>query len=355
MAAEHSTTDDRPGEEQLPSSTDQLDLLISKPDDDVLAVVDLMPGDFIVLGAGGKMGLHLCQMLRRSLSQLGRRDEVIAVSRFLSDHSTDRFIASDIRIIAADLSDPAVYPQLPDAPNLFFLAGVKFGTSSSPDLLERMNVLTPRYAASHFRSSKIVALSTGCVYSFSSPQSGGSTETSPTEPPGQYALSCLGREREFIDGSIQHQTKCTLVRLNYSVELRYGVLVDIADKVFHGRPVNVDTGYANVIWQGDAISQIIRCLPLANTPPTIINITGSETVRIRDIAERFASIFGRPALIEGCEAPTAWLSNNARSVKLFGKPSTDLNTMIHRIAQWVANGGETLGKPTHFENRDGAY
>ncbi|HBJ33699.1 MAG TPA: NAD(P)-dependent oxidoreductase [Planctomycetaceae bacterium] len=342
-------------DESVPTSTGQLDQLISQPDEHAITAVDSMPGDFVVLGAGGKMGLHLCQMLRRSLSQLGRRDQVFAVSRFSSDNATRRFSDHDIRTIAADLSDPAVYSRLPDSPNVFYLAGVKFGTASSPDLLDRMNVQAPRLAADHFRSSKIVALSTGCVYSFTSPESDGSTETCPTDPPGQYALSCLGREREFIDASNRHNTACTLVRLNYSVELRYGVLVDIAEKVFHGRPVNVDTGYANVIWQGDAISQIIRCLTLTQSPPAIINITGSQVLRVRDIAHRFAAIFDKPTMIEGSEAPTAWLSNNARSVELFGQPPTSVDTMIRRIAKWVSAGGETLGKPTHFENRDGAY
>lgn len=355
MTNQSRTTSNGLAEDSLPTSADQLDRMISQPDEHVIAAVDATPGDFTVLGAGGKMGLHLCQMLRQALSQLGRRDQVFAVSRFTSDNATGRFIDHDIRTIAADLSDPAVYPRLPESPNVFFLAGVKFGTATSPDLLDRMNVQTPRLTANHFRSSKIVALSTGCVYSFTSPQSGGSTESSPTDPPGQYALSCLGREREFMDASNRYHTACTLVRLNYSVELRYGVLVDIAEKIFHGKTIRVDTGYANVIWQGDAISQIIRCLPIAQSPPAIINITGCEILKIRDIAHRFAAIFGKPAHLQGSESATAWLSNNARSVELFGKPPTSIDTMIRRIANWVAAGGETLGKPTHFENRDGAY
>ena len=355
MTTQRIATVNRFTEESVPTSADQLDQMTSQPDQHVIAAVEAMPGDIVVLGAGGKMGLNLCQMLRRSLSQLGRRDQVFAVSRFSSDNATARFIDHDIRTIAADLSDPAVYSRLPDSPHVFFLAGVKFGTTSSPDLLDRMNVKTPRLVANHFRFCKIVALSTGCVYSFTSPQSGGSTESSPTDPPGQYALSCLGRERQFIDASNRHNTACTLVRLNYSVELRYGVLVDIAEKIFHGRPINVDTGYANVIWQGDAISQIIRCMMIAQAPPAIINMTGCDVLKIRDIADRFADLFGKPAIIEGTEAPTAWLSNNARSVELFGRPPTSVDTMIRRIAKWVAAGGETLGKPTHFENRDGAY
>lgn len=341
--------------ETLPTSIDELDRMISQPDEAAISSVAATPGDFVVLGAGGKMGLHLCQMLRRALSNLGRHDQVFAVSRFSAAAATRRFIDHDIRTIAADLSDPAVYSQLPDSPNVFFLAGVKFGTASSPELLDRMNVQTPRLVAQHYRTSRLVALSTGCVYSFTSPESGGSTESSPTDPPGVYAQSCLGREREFLRASKKYQTQCTLVRLNYSVELRYGVLVDIAQKVLHGQSINVDTGYANVIWQGDAISQIIRCLEITQSPPALINITGCDVLKVRDIAHRFATIFGKQAQIDGNESPTAWLSNNGRSVALFGKPPTSVDTMIHRIAHWVANGGETLGKPTHFENRDGAY
>lgn len=338
-----------------PTSAEELDRMISNPEQSVIAAVEALPGDFLVLGAGGKMGLHLSQMLRRALTQLGRRDQVFAISRFTAPGSMRRFLADGISTHAADLSEPSAYVSLPDAANVFFLAGMKFGTASNPDLLDRMNVQTPRLVAEHYRASKIVALSTGCVYSFSSPESGGSTESSPTDPPGQYAISCLGRETQFIQASKRYQTACTLVRLNYSVELRYGVLVDIAIKVFHGQTIHVDTGYVNVIWQGDAISQIIRCMQIAQTPPAIINITGCEMLRIRDIAERFAEIFGKPARIAGTESPTAWLSNNAQSVKLFGAPSTSVDTMIERISRWIASGGETLGKPTHFENREGAY
>lgn len=344
-----------PAKCDAPTSTAELDRMISEPNADVVASVATTPGDFLVLGAGGKMGLHLCQMLQTSLLRIGRADKVIAVSRFSSKDAATRFTDHGIETVAADLSDPAVYSDLPASPNVFFLAGVKFGTASSPDLLNLMNVQTPRLVAQHYRASRIVALSTGCVYSFTSPESGGSTEASPTEPPGDYAASCIGREHEFINASNQYKTPCTLVRLNYSVELRYGVLVDIAQKVFDGKPIHVDTGYANVIWQGDAISQIIRCLGIAASPPAVINITGCDILKIRDIAHRFADIFGKPAHIQGHEAPTAWLSNNARSVDLFGRPPTSVDTMIQRIAHWIISGGETLGKPTHFENRDGAY
>ena len=338
-----------------PTTSDELDRQLSAPDDAAIAAVQNCPGSFAVLGAGGKMGLHVCQMLRRALQALGREEPVFAISRFASPQATVPFVRSGIEVIAADLSAPSVYAQLPSAANVVFLAGVKFGTASSPELLQRMNVSMPEDVAEHFRHSRIVALSTGCVYPFTTPQSGGSIEDGPVDPPGDYAQSCLGREQAFIQASEKYQTPCALVRLNYSVELRYGVLVDIAQRVFAEQPVSVETGYVNVIWQRDAVSQILRCLPLAASPPLVLNVTGSEMLSVRDLAERFAKAFDKPVVLQGTEAPTAWLSNNRRAVALFGEPQTDIETMIRWIAQWVSQGGPSLDKPTHFENRDGTF
>jgi nucleoside-diphosphate-sugar epimerase len=341
--------------QRTPETIQELDLLISKPSDQAIAAVHACPGGFIVLGAGGKMGLHVCQMLQRALRLLGRTDHVFAVSRFGAAGATEPFSASGIETIAADLSEASAYASLPPAANVIFLAGMKFGTAASPELLQRMNIDLPRLVAEHFRDSRIVALSTGCVYAFATPQSGGSTEQSALDPPGDYARSCVGRERAFMLGSDVHATPCVLVRLNYAVELRYGVLVDIARRVHAGLPVSVQTGYVNVIWQGDAVAQIISCLPLATTPPLIINVTGSEILKVRELAKQFAERFRKPVLIQDTEAPTAWLSNNARSVELFGPPPTSTQSVIHWIADWIDADGELLDKPTHFENRDGKY
>lgn len=313
------------------------------------------PGDFLVLGAGGKMGLHLCQMLRRALDSLNDARRVIAVSRFHAESACEPFVRDGIETVSADLSDPAAYADLPLADNLFFMAGVKFGTGSTPELLQRMNIEMPKLVAEHFRNRRIVALSTGCVYSFTTPQSGGSQESDPTDPPGEYAISCLGRERAFVDASLRHGTPTTLVRLNYSVEMRYGVLVDIAAKVLRGEPVDVQMGYVNVIWQGDAIAQIIRCLPLAASPPRVLNITGPDIWAVRELAERFAKRLDRPAIIQGSEAPTAWLSNSNLACRLFGPPKVDLETLIDWTSDWQLHGRPLLGKPTHFENREGKY
>lgn len=338
-----------------PTTPEELDLLISDPSDAVCEVVRACEGDFVVLGAGGKMGLHLAQMLRRSLQRLGDERRVIAVSRFQNADSTEPFRRHGIDTLSADLSREEDYPSLPEVANVFFLAGVKFGTGSSPELLRQMNVEMPARVAEHYRWSNIVAMSTGCVYSFTTPESGGSRETDATDPPGDYARSCLGREQAFTAGSLRHGTPVVLIRLNYSVEMRYGVLVDIALKVLRGQPIDVGMGYANVIWQGDAISQIIRSLPLTTSPPRILNVTGREVLRVRDLAERFAQRLGMPAKIEGTEGPTAWLSNSSRAAEWFGEPRVDLETLIDWTSDWVSHGRELLGKPTHFENREGKY
>ncbi len=301
------------------------------------------------------MGFHVTRMLQRSLEQLGRDNRVTAVSRFSSTKSRQPFERCGATVVAADLSDPEQVAAVKRAENVIYLAGVKFGTSSDAELLERMNKTMPTLVAEHFCESRIVALSTGCVYSFTSPESGGSGEQSETDPPGQYARSCLDREHAFLAGSRTHGTRCALVRLNYSIDLRYGVLVDIAQQVRNGTAIDVATGYVNVIWQGDACAEILQCLPRAAAPPLIINITGSETLRVRDLAQRFSQRFGRPAEFRGNEAATCWLSNNALAKKWFGDPSVSLDRMIDWIANWLDRGGETLDKPTHFQNRDGNY
>ena len=309
----------------------------------------------MVLGAGGKMGFHLCLMLKRALAELGDNRRLVAVSRFGSAGTRQSFSDAGIQWISADLSESEQVARLPDAENLFFLAGIKFGTASNKNLLRLMNEQLPMLIASRFARSRIVALSTGCVYSFVTPESGGSTEASPTEPPGEYARSCIGREQAFRDAAQSQGTCSALVRLNYSVELRYGVLVDIAQNVLAGNPIDLSTGHVNVIWQGDAIEHIIQCLPHASAPPFVINITGSQILSIRDIADWFAEQFATEPSFVGSEARTAWLSNAAKSHSMFGQPKVSVQSMIEWIADWIKAGGETLGKPTHFQTRDGNY
>ena len=293
------------------------------------------------------MGLHLSLMAKRCLGEVGRGHTVTAVSRWGDPAAREEFESRGIPTIACDLTSGEELAKLPDAPNVFFLAGVKFGTADQPELLHKMNVVMPQQVAERFRGAAIVALSTGCVYSFTTPESGGSIEDDPTGPPGEYAQSCLGREHAFADSG----ARCSLIRLNYSVDLRYGVLVDVAQRARSGEPIDLSTGYANVIWQGDATAYIIAALARASSPPFILNVTGEKVLRIRDVAKQFAT---DPAFI-GEEASTAWLNNASRAHRLFGKPRVGEDELVRHVATWLENGGETLDKPTHFETRDGSY
>ncbi|MGI9441988.1 MAG: NAD-dependent epimerase/dehydratase family protein [Rubripirellula sp.] len=333
----------------------ELDEMITRPCEQVREALRICPGPITVLGAGGKMGFHLCRMLQRTLAELDRKDQLLAVSRFSSAEAEQPFQQAGIATHTADLSQDSQVRSIPVTPLVFFLAGVKFGTANKPELLTQMNTEMPKLIASHFAESSIVAMSTGCVYSFADQASGGSKETDATAPPGEYAQSCLDRETAFMNGSMSHRTKCCLIRLNYSIDLRYGVLMDIAQQVWQNRPVNIETGYVNVIWQGDAIKQIIQAATLTQAPPQILNITGSETLRVRDIATGFGQRFNRAPKFSGVESTDCWLSNNAKACELFGQPSTSIEQMMDWTSDWLISGGPTLNKPTHFQTRDGHY
>lgn len=339
----------------LPCPADRVDEFLSGPTAAATAVLARTPGPVLVLGAGGKLGLHLSLMLHRALAPLGRTADLLAVSRFRTLHDTSDFDRHGVATRAADLCDPAALVALPEAPTVFFLAGVKFGTAAAPELLQRLNVDLPRLVAEWFRRARIVAFSTGCVYPFVPPATGGATEETPPAPVGDYAASCLAREVAFADASRRHGTPVALIRLNYSVEFRYGLLVDIAQKVLRGEPVDVTTGHVNVIWQRDALDHTIRSLELAGSPAVPVNITGPATLAVRDIARRCGEIAGVPVTIAGREAETAWLNNAAASHRRFGPPPTAVDDMLHWIIAWLRGGGETWGKPTGFEERSGKF
>jgi nucleoside-diphosphate-sugar epimerase len=342
----------RPG---LPCPPAEVDDFIGRPTPRVLEVVARTPGPLIVLGAGGKIGLHLSIMLRRALDQLGRNDQVHAVSRFSTLRDRAAFESRGIETLTCDLSDVASLNQLPDAPTVFFLAGVKFGTATAPGLLHAINVQMPHQVAGKFARSRIVAFSSGCVYPFVTPASGGAREDTPPSPVGEYAASCLAREEAFAEVAAKHGTPVALIRLNYSVEFRYGLLVDIAQKVLAGQPVDVTTGYVNVIWQTDAVAHTIQALDLAGAPAVPVNVTGPETLSVRDLAHRFGAALGRPVQITGREEETAWLNNASHAQRRFGPPLTSVDQMIAWISAWLLQDGETWGKLTGFEKRDGRF
>lgn len=343
------------GPARLPCTSESVDDFLTAPTSLVVAVLDRTPGPFLVLGAAGKIGLHLALMLRRGLDQLGRHDRVIAVSRFNTLRDRAAFDSRGIESLACDLTDPAGLAALPDAPTVFFLAGVKFGTASAPDLLHTMNVEVPRRVAARFHRARIVAFSSGCVYPFVTAASGGATEQTPPAPIGDYAASCLSREQTFAAAGAEQGNPVALIRLNYAVEFRYGLLVDIAQRVLAHQPVDVTMGHVNVIWQTDAVVHSIQALELAASPAAPINITGAEILSVRDLVHRLSAIAGVVGSVTGTEADTAWLNNAALSHRLFGAPVTSVDTMMRWIVEWLRAGGETWGKPTGFERRDGRY
>lgn len=339
----------------LPCAIEEVDWYLSTPDKGAIEALRLLEGDILVLGAGGKMGLHLCLLLKRILTALDKPNRLYAASRFSTLNSKSAYEENGIETLTGDFRDSDFVESLPDCPTVFYLVGAKFGTSDKPELLREINVEVAARMAERFRDSKIVAFSTGCVYSYVTPESGGSKEDSDTQPVGEYALSCLERERRFQAVSESYGTSVVLIRLNYSVEFRYGVLLDIGQKVLNGDPLDVTMGYVNVIWQNDALNQIVQTLEIANSPAVPINITGPDTVGIRDLAGRFGKCFGRAPLFQGEEAETMWLSDASRSHRRFGQPSVKLDTMVEWIAAWLLQGGQTHGKPTGFEKRDGKF
>lgn len=345
---------DAPAGATLPdriAGLDELEELLSRPSAAVAADLARADGDIIVLGAGGKIGPSLARMARRACPDRA----VYAVARFSDPGLPEQLARDGVECIAADLLDRDALARLPKAKNVLFLAGRKFGSSGALSLTWAMNTYLPALVAETFRDSRIVAFSTGCVYPFVPVYSGGATEDTPPDPPGEYAQSCIGRERMFEHFSGLYGTPGRLFRLNYAIDMRYGVLLDIALKVRDGKPVDVTMGHVNVIWQGDANALALRCLAHCTTPTSPINISGPETVSVRWLAECFAERLGRKVEITGSEAASGWLTNTAEANRLFGYPEVALKRLIDWTAAWVADGGDTYNKPTKFEVRDGRY
>lgn len=340
----------------LPQTDREIELLLSTPTDGAIEAVKGLPGDFMVLGVGGKMGTTTAVMLRRALDAAGRRDAVVTgVSRFSRPEARQDLEKLGVRTLSCDLADAAQVAALPLAANVLYLAGQKFGTDDAPGLTWIQNTYVPALVAQRFRDARIVVFSTGCVYPFVPITGPGAKECEPVAFIGEYASTCVGRERVFAHFAQQFGTKQLMYRLNYAVELRYGVLVDIAQKVANGEPVDVTMGWLNCIWQGDACARAIQCLAHTANPPKLLNITGPDKLRIRDLAEEFGRRLGRAPVLTGTEAGTAWLADASESLKLFGPPQTSVAQMMDLITAHVAAGGRSLGKPTHFEARSGKF
>ena len=332
-----------------------LDDLLSRPyEEDVAAIRDL-GGDLLILGAGGKMGPSLALRARRAVEAAGIRTRVIAVSRYSDERNRRLLEGQGVETISAELLDEDQLRALPDAPNVVHMAARKFGSSGEPSLTWAMNAYLPARVCERFRRSRIVGFSSGNVYPHQPVAWGGSVEETPLEPVGEYAMTAVGRERIWTHFSRQYGTPITILRLNYAVEPRYGVLADIGMRVFERRPVPLAMGCANVIWQGDANSICLRSFALASSPPLVLNLTGPETLSVRWVAQRFGERFGVEPQFEDQEGTTALLNNAARSFRLFGYPRVSVEQVIEWTAQWIGSGGRMLNKPTHFEARDGKY
>lgn len=334
----------------------ELEELLSRPDEQTVSTMAAMDGDLLILGAGGKMGPSLARLARRAIEVAGGKKRVIAVSRFTDGKLLPEFAAQGIETVSCDLLDRNALDKLPDIPNVVFMAARKFGTSGEEPLTWAMNSYLPGLVAERYRSSRIVAFSTGNVYPLRSLKDGGAVESTPVGPVGEYAQSALGRERMFEYGSLRWGTKVVILRLNYAVELRYGVLVDIGRAVFERRAIDLCMPRVNVIWQRDANSWCLRSFAHCQSPPLVLNITGPETLSVREVSLEFGRHFGiEPSFVSSAEGSSALLSNANKAQALFGRPNVRPKEMIEWIANWIRDGGALLNKPTHFHARDGRF
>ncbi|MHB9028919.1 MAG: NAD-dependent epimerase/dehydratase family protein [Candidatus Latescibacterota bacterium] len=333
---------------------EELDAFLSVPQPETVELMKRLDGDIMVLGISGKMGPTLGRMIVDAARDAGVQKNVYGVSRFTDSGAVEKLESWGVSCIRCDLMDMNQVARLPKVRNIIYMAGRKFGKVGTDYLYWAINAVAPANAARHFHSSRFVAFSTGSIYDLWPSESNGPSETDSFVSLGEYANSCLARERIFEYYSRANGTEMLHFRLNYAIDLRYGVLFEIGRQVFEETPINLGMGYANVIWQGDANNIAIRCLEHVSNPPAILNVTGDK-IRIRDIALRFSEVLGKEPRFAGIEAETALLSNNARMKSLFGPPPTGPDQMIGWIAEWLQRGGRSLGKPTHFQTRDGQF
>jgi nucleoside-diphosphate-sugar epimerase len=334
---------------------EHLEELLSEPTEAAVEALARLEGDLILLGVAGKMGPTLAHMARRASDRAGVRRRILGVARFSDAHIEAWLQNRGVETIRCDLLDADQLDRLPDVPNVIFMTGMKFGSTGQEARTCAMNCWLPAMVCRKYRRSRIVAFSTGNVYGLVPVRGGGSVESDPLNPVGEYAMSCLGRERLVEHFSRTYQTPVSLLRLNYATEMRYGVLVDLAQRVYEGQPVDLAMGHLNAIWQADANAMALATFGRVSVPPFVLNIAGPELLSLRRVAEQFGLLLGRSLTFRGVESADALLNNGQLGHRLFGYPRISARQMIHWIADWIGRGGQTLGKPTHFEVRDGTY
>ncbi len=332
-------------------SIEELDELLSRPHPHLLEMLKTLSGDIMILGAGGKVGPTLALMAKRAVDAAGVKKRVIAVDVL----PLEELAQKGVETLTCNMLDLDAVAKLPKVENIVYMVGRKFGSTGSESLTWAINVIVPYHVARTFTASRISAFSTGCVYPVVDVKTGGATEIMPADPVGEYAQSCLGRERMFDYFSENKGERVAHVRLNYAIELRYGVIYDIAAKVWAGETVDVTTGFANGIWQGDACNQALMALEMATSPATILNVTGPEIFSIREVAHTLGRLMGKEVKFSGEENGRGYLNNARKANALFGNPTVPLGRVIEWVAQWVKAGGPSLGKATHFETQNGKY
>jgi len=336
-------------------TVEDLEQKLSEPGAQLVEALKILDGDILILGVGGKVGPTVARLAMRAVAASGVARKVIGVDAFPIDAVRGQLDALGVQTVKADLLADGAFEQLPDAENVLYMVGRKFGSTGAEWQTWFTNVFLSGLSAKRYQKSRIVAFSSGNIYPFLPLASGGATETTPTAPVGEYAMSCLGRERMFDQYANEAGARVLHFRLNYAVELRYGIVYDVATQVWNDAAINLSTGHVNVAWQGYVSNVALQCFPLAASPARVLNITGPEIVSIRWLATRFGELFGKTPRFTGEEAPTALLNNAAQCFKRFGYPSVSLDTLVEWVAYWVAAGGENLGKPTHYETRDGKF
>ena len=337
------------------NNVEELEDQLAQPTPELINDLAKIDGDIMILGLGGKMGPSLAKLAVNAIRDGGLNKRVIGASRFSNKKLRDELEQYGIETIAGDLLDEDFLKSLPECKNVIYMAGNKFGTAGNEHFTWAMNAYLPGRVAEKYKNSRVVVFSSGNIYPFMPIDSKGANESVKPSPIGEYAQSCLGRERVFEHFSIKNETPMLIYRLNYAVDLRYGVLFEVAKSVYNEQPIDITTGYANVIWQGDANSFAISSLLHCSTPAKLLNITGPEVISIEELAKSFGELMNKPVRFSGESETTTLLNDASHSFELFGKPKIGLDQVIAWTADWVMSGGEDLGKPTHFQERKGNF